>query len=399
MIRLLGSKTFFVVFLPLYAALIFSYPYFLSISSFEASIFYGDSGYLGIVTRFFCNIFGQNDFALRIFFIAVYFASLPLFYSVSKRVLKQESDARLSLVIFCLLPGSSLSALLVMKSAVIIFLSLTFIYLYGKGRFLSAFAVLGLSAVLDGAFAILFLSLIFYAIHKKDNALIFVSLLLFGLSMAMFGFDDGGRPRGYFLDTLGVYMSIFSPILFLYFVFAIYKIKPEDRPIGWYVSFWALIFSLLLSFRQKIMIYDFAPFVVLAIPFMVKTFFSSYRIRIGKNKRIYEIGFGVVLLSLVAVFTLSFFNHPLYACMDNKKAHFAYNYQVAKELARELKNMGVNECVVADSDMAIRLKFYGIKEGGHYLVGEKQLKNSKKVSIIYSGVEVTSYYVTKINTL
>lgn len=399
MIKLLGNKSFFIIFLAAYAALIFSYPHFLSVSSFEASIFYNDSGYLGIITRFFCNIFGQNDFGLRIFFIAVYFASLPLFYSVSKRVLRQESDARLSLLIFCLLPGSSLSALLVMKSSVIIFLSLAFIYLYGKGRTLLAFVVLGLSAVLDGAFAILFLSLIFYAIHKKDNALIFVALLLFGLSMAMFGFDDGGRPRGYFLDTLGVYMSIFSPILFLYFVFAIYKIKREDRPIGWYVSFWALIFSLLLSFRQKIMIYDFAPFVVLAIPFMVKTFFASYRIRIGKNKRVYEVGFSIVLLSLASVFVLSFFNRPLYACMDYKKTHFAYNYQVAKELAQELKGMGITECIVSDSDMAIRLKFYGINRGGNYTVDEKPLKNSKKVSIIYSGVEVASYYVTKINTL
>lgn len=398
MIRLFGSKNFFIAFLFCYATLIVIYPNYLSISSFEASIFYKDNSYLGYITRFFCSVFGQNDFALRAFFIITYFASLPLFYFVSKRVLKQESDARISLIIFCLLPAASLSALLVMKSAVIIFATLVFIYLYGKGRTLLSFAALALFSMIDGAFAILFLSLIFYAIHKKDNSLIAVSIALFGVSMGVFGFNDGGRPRGYFLDTLGVYMLIFSPAIFLYFVFAIYKIKPEERPIGWYISFWALIFSLLLSFRQKIMLYDFAPFVVLAVPFMVKTFFASYRIRIGKNKRVYEVGFAVLASSLIAVFALSFFNRPLYAFVGNKKTHFAYNYQVAKELAEELKSIGATECLVLDGDMAPRLKFYGINEGSDYIVGQKPLKNSKKVSIVYSNTEVATYYVTKVNT-
>jgi len=398
MIRLFGSKNFFLAFLFCYAILIAIYPNYLSISAFEAAIFYKDDGYLGHITRFFCSVFGQNDFALRAFFIIVYLASLPLFYAVSKRVLKQESDARISMIIFCLLPATSLSALLVMKSAVIIFATLVFIYLYGKERTLLSFVALAFFATIDGAFAILFLSLIFYAIHKKDNSLIAVSIALFGVSMGMFGFNDGGRPRGYFLDTLGVYMLIFSPAIFLYFVFAVYKTKPDERPIGWYISFWALIFSLLLSFRQKIMLYDFAPFVVLAVPFMVKTFFASYRIRIGKNKRVYEAGFAVLVLSLAMVSALSFFNRPLYAFIENKKTHFAYNYQVAKELAKELKAIGATECLVLDADMAPRLRFYGINEGSDYVVGQKPLKNSKKVSIVYSDTQVASYYVTKVNT-
>jgi hypothetical protein len=71
---------------------------------------------------------------------------------------------------------------------------------------------------------------------------------------------------------------------------------------------------------------------------------------------------------------------------------------VAKELADELKKIGATECLVQDREMALRLQFYGINEGSEYLVGQKPLKNSKKVSIVYSGVEVASYYVTKVNT-
>jgi len=127
------------------------------------------------------------------------------------------------LIVFCLLPASSLSALLVMKSSVVVFATLVFIYLHSSSKTLLSFLSLTLFAMLDGAFAILFLSLIFYGVSKKNNALIALNILLFGVSMSIFGFNDGGVPKSYFLDTLGVYMLIFSPLLFLYFVFSLYK--------------------------------------------------------------------------------------------------------------------------------------------------------------------------------
>lgn len=398
MIKLLGEKSVFAAFLFCYCLLILIYPNYLSISYYEATIFYSDDGYLGNIVRFFCSIFGQNDYALRGFFIFLFFGSLILFYKVSLDVVKRIEDARLATILFCLLPASGLSALLVMKSSVVIFLTLLFIYLHKRGRSWLSFAVLAISSVLDGAFAILFLSLIFYAVHKKDNPLIVVSVALFGISMTIFGFDTGGKPQSFFLDTLGIYLLVFSPFLFFYFVFAIYKTKPEDRPIGWYISFWALVFSLILSFRQKIMLYDFAPFVILAVPFMVRTFFASYRIRMGKNKRIYKIGFALLFSSLFLSFLVSFFNRPLYALIDNKSKHFAYKYQVAKELADELKSIGATECTVLDQEMALRLRFYGINRGSDYIVGQKPLKNSKKVSIVYSNSKVADFYVTKVNT-
>ena len=37
----------------------------LSISYYEAEIFYHDRGLTGIIARLSCEIFGQNDFALR----------------------------------------------------------------------------------------------------------------------------------------------------------------------------------------------------------------------------------------------------------------------------------------------------------------------------------------------
>jgi hypothetical protein len=49
--------------------------------------------------------------------------------------------------------------------------------------------------------------------------------------------------------------------------------------------------------------------------------------------------------------------------------------------------------------MALRLKFYGINHGNEYTLTKKPTPNGKKVSIVYSEVEVAVYYVTKVNVL
>ena len=399
MIKRLGSFYFLSAFVTTYVVLLLAYPSFLSISHFEADIFFNQNSYLSLITRFFCSIFGQDDFGLRIFFILLHFINVVLFYLLSKTILKKQEDINLSVIVFCLLPAANLSALLVGKSGIIIFGTILFVLLYKYKRRFAAFAFLGVLSFTDGAFAVLFLALIFYAISQKDNFLIALSVVLFGVSMGFFGFDDGGKPRGYLLDTVGVYALIFSPLLFFYFVFSLYKTPTNDRSIEWYISFWALIFSLILSLRQRIYLHDFAPFVVIAIPFMVRIFFSSYRVRIRKNKKLYDIGFWAVFLFLSLFFVASFANRPLYMFAKQPHKHFAYNYQIAKELADSLKSMGVTSCDTQDPEMALRLKFYGINHGIEYVLTKKPMPNCKKVSIIYSGAEVAVYYVTKINVL
>ena len=147
------------------------------------------------------------------------------------------------------------------------------------------------------------------------------------------------------------------------------------------------------------MLYDFAPFVVLALPIMLKSFFSSYRVRIGRNKRVYAAGFAAVLSSLIAFFVASYANRLFYMFPNYKENHFAYKYQAAKELAGELKKIGVSSCVSDNDELMLRLKFYGIERGGSWILSEKPQSGSKKVSIVYSKSVVKSYYVTKVNTI
>jgi len=72
---------------------------------------------------------------------------------------------------------------------------------------------------------------------------------------------------------------------------------------------------------------------------------------------------------------------------------------VAKELANELKNRGI-ECVNTDYKMASRLKFYGVTKCYTYMLTEKSLKyqNRESVTIRYKNRAVYKAIVTKVNT-
>jgi hypothetical protein len=213
--------------------------------------------------------------------------------------------------------------------------------------------------------------------------------------MQMYGFDVGGRPRGYFLETFGLYASIFSPILFLYFFYALYRVGlKEEKDLYWYIAFTSLGLSLLFSLRQKVNIVDFAPFVVIAIPLMVKLFLHSFRVRL-KIFRGKHILFAKVMLSvLILNFIILLFNKPLYLIIDNNKNHFAYKYHNIKELAQQLKENNITAIMTDKKNLQNRLKFYGIEYGNKYFLYQKKPEYyDKEFDIKYYNKIIKSYYL------
>ncbi len=370
----------------------------ISISANEAQIYFSGSGIVYFLSHLFTGILGQNDLALRLPFIILHIFSLFLIYKIGKLFLKRKLDRILSTAIFALLPGINSAALIVNSASLIIFLTLLFVYLYMYNYKLLSYLILLLAFFVDNAFSVLYLSLIFYAISKKDNKLLIYSLVLFGASMYMYGFDDGGKPKGYFLDTIGVYSAIFSPFLFLYYIYALYRILiKEEKNLLWYISFVALIFSLFLSLRQRVHLEDFAPFVTLAIPLMVKVFFNSYRVRLPEHRKWHKMIAIFVLLFLSINTFFIFVNKPLYSLLTNPKKHFAYKYQVVKELANELKTKNINKINMPDKNLRLRLKFYGIKNGGDEILTENKygVKKADTIKISYYGTMVGRFYIYK----
>lgn len=372
----------------------------ISISYDEANTFFNGSTFVHYLALYSTQLLGQNDFALRLPFILFHLASIILLYKIGKLFLKKRVDRIVSVAIYALLPGVNGVALLVNSGIVVIFFSLLFTYLYLKEYKVASHLVLIVALFIDNSFGIFFIALFIYALFQRKTDLLILTLILFSASMYLYGFDTGGKPKGYFVDTLGVYAIVFSPLLFLYFIYAMYRILiKEEKNLLWYISFFSLVVSLLLSLRQRLLLEDFAPFVVLSIPLMVKVFFNSYRVRLPAFRKLHTLFFAIVLIALFANTLLSFFHKPLYAVMDEPSKHFAINYDIAKELADALKSKGITKVMTKDDKMALRLKFYTIERGGDYkLTTYKEIEEGyEQIDIAYYGKVVKTFYLYRVN--
>ncbi len=371
----------------------------LSISYKEATIFFDERSFLHYLVQFSTQIFGQNDYALRAPFILLHLLSIILMYQISKFYLKRDEDRLLSVLVFVLLPGIVSSALLVNSASVVIFFTLLFIYLFLRKKENLYALLLPLLLLVDNSFIILYLALVAYGLYAKNRFIMILASLLFLVGLYMYGFTVGGKPRGYFLDTFAAYSLVFSPLLFLYFFYTMYRILVrEKKSMSWVISFSTLMISILLSFRQRIMIEDFAPFVVVSVPLMVQVFVKSYRMRLPELRRMHNVTFIIIFSFLLINFYATYFNQYFYRFLENPKKHFAYKYHIAYELAEKLHALDIHAINCNDKQMQKRLKFYKIQEGGNYKLEEHDTYHDKdSVTISYMSHPIISYNVTKIN--
>lgn len=376
----------------------------LSISYKEALNVFVNTSILSYITKVSLYLFGQNDIALRIPFIILYIFSVLLMYKITDNYFKYKSDRLISIIIFMFLPGILSASLLVNSAILVTFFTLLYLYYY-KVTNKHSYILLFIFLFIDNSFAILFLALFFYSlkdiksiedIKDKKNILIWISLLLFILSIFIYGFATDGKPRGFFLDTFAIYATIFSPLLFVYFFYSIYRvaIKEKEKSLIWYISTTALFVSLLFSLRQRVYIEDFAPYVLISLPFMLKIFFHSYRIRLKEFRKNHNIAIILVLFMLAINVILTFINKPLYLILPNPKKHFVYKYHFIKELAQELKKNDINFVSSDDKQLLLRLKFYGILQGNKYFISLNEfVEHKKRIKISYYNRDLYKVYI------
>jgi len=194
----------------------------LSISYYEANIFFNETNLLHYIIRFSTFVFGQNDLALRAPMIFMHAVGALLYYDISKDLFKKQSDKLWNMFIYLLLPGINSAGIMVDGAGLVLFLLLIFLFIYKHKRYL-AYYLLPIYVFIDASFAFMYLGFVFYAMERKDTKLLFASILLFGASMYFFGIDIGGHPKNHFLSTLGIYAAIFSPIVFIYLIYALYR--------------------------------------------------------------------------------------------------------------------------------------------------------------------------------
>ena len=368
----------------------------LSISYNEAEIFFQKHSLLGYILKLSAHFFGQNDLAVRGVMIFFHIASVVLMYKVSKFYIQLEFDRIIAVLLFVLLPGTLASALIINNAGICITLALLCIYLFHIKKKILFSLFFCLAFFIDGDFLIFYAGFFIFALYKRKPPLAWLSAILFLLTLYFFGFETNGRPSGHFIDTFGIFAAVFSPFVFIFFVYTIYRIwVKEKKDILWFIAICSFCFCMIVSVRQRLELEQFLPFCVIATPLMVRVFFNSYRVRLPKFRKGHKICTSLVMLFLVFNWSAIIFNQVFYLFLNDPTKHLTYKFDVAKELADKLKETGVQDIATEDTRLALRLKFYGIKTKSYSknLLSSADLDEKSKFSIEKMGKVVANFNI------
>ena len=308
------------------------------ITPHEAKKFYTSADLVSVLMHWGDLLF-EGFIGLRFFFILLGFLSIYLFYELSRRYFLKRTDAYLATAIFMFLPGIITASTLANVAILVLPLVLFFVLMYERGSFLVLPFVMLVLFFIHEASIIFFVALLIYSFVHKDKKLgILSSAFLIAFIYLVKGIEIGGRPSGHFIEIFGLYASIFSPLLFIYFFYAMYRILlREKKVLLWYISFTALAFSLILSIRQRVYITDFAPYVMMAIILMLDVYNHSIRVRLPQFQKRYKQAYYVIIVFLAISVSLIVFHKVTYLLMNDESNHFAKRIYEPYFLAKKLK--------------------------------------------------------------
>jgi hypothetical protein len=270
----------------------------LSISYKEADVIYFQYNFLHYFSNFFLDNFGNNIYSLKLPFLTIHIFNIFLFYLIGKKILKKQSDAILLVALYSMTPAIYSAAQIVNSSIIVIFCTLLFInsYLSNKKRLQVILLIIFL--FIDNSFLTFYLALGIYFLVNKNNKMALLSIVLFILSAYFYGFDSGGKPKGHFLDTILIYSLMFSILMFFAMFYSMYRNYIKDKKnIIWYICTIPFVSSIIISFRQKIHLEDFAPFVTISLFLVVIYYYKSIRIRLKPfQKRIKAIYYSIFIV-------------------------------------------------------------------------------------------------------
>jgi hypothetical protein len=333
----------------------------------EAKFFYTSEDLVSTLMHWGDTFLG-GFIGLRSFFVLAGFISIVLFYELSRRYFDKREDAYLATVLFMFLPGILTATTLVNVAILVLPLVLFFVLMYERGSFwILPFIMLALFFIHDASI-IFFIALLLFALVHKDKKLgISSTAFLIAFIYLSKGIAIGGGPSGHFLEIFGLYASIFSPLLFLYFFYAMYRILlREKKTLLWYISFTALAFSLFLSIRQRVVITDFAPYVMISIVLMLDVFNKSVRVRLPEFQKRYKRAFYMVIIFLGLSASLIVLHKVTYTLSHNSHKHFAKDIYEPYLLAKKLKAAEVPCYDGAQGRERYQLRYYEILPCSNY---------------------------------
>ena len=358
------SRIAFYSFYLLYAVALVYLAITLPIGPNEALVYYTtDDKVLKFLTHV-GNGWFEGGLSFRFPFVLFGLINVPLFYVMSKSYFRKDEESYFATMIFALLPGIITASVIVNIAVVVVALVLLFLIVYKRERFLwFSVIIMALLLFIHDASIIFFIGLNLFSISKRDRTLFIFSLLFAIVSVLYFNkLDIGGSPSGKFMELIGLYLALFSPLVFIYFFYALYRIwLREKKDILWYISFTAFILSILLSLRQQVIMTDFAPYVIVAIVLMMLLYQRTTQVRLPQFQKFYKLGLKIVVGSLFIVSFTIIFHQLFFSIIKDKSKHFAYPFYQAYWQVQELKEIGENCYTAKNSKRQYQLKYYGIE--------------------------------------
>ena len=357
------NRVQFFLFYTFYTVALFYLASVLPIGPNEAKLYYGDEVILYELTHLVEGWF-TTGLAFRLPFILFGLINVVLFYFMSKSYFKSEKDSYLATTIFALLPGVITSSVLVNIGVIVVTLVLLFLIVYERKNLYLEIIIMVLLLLVHDASIIFFIAIALYSALQKDRALLIASIILAVASLFISnGLKIEGRPSGEFMELFGLYMALFSPFVFIYFFYALYRIwLREEKDILWYISFTAFALSILLSLRQQVIMTDFAPYVIVAVVLMILVYHRTVEVRLPQFQKPYRLGFNFVIGSLILSALVILFHYSLFLLLEDKSKNFTYPFYRAYWQVQELKEIGQNCYTASNPKVQYQLKYYGIEE-------------------------------------
>jgi len=356
------KKQLFLLVLPLYIIAVFYLAVTTPLSPHEAKLLYASHNAASALMHW-SSEFVPGFIGLRIFFMLFGFLSIWFFYELSRRHFEKREDAYLATFIFMLLPGIITASTLANVGIVVLPFVLLFVLLYESKKMIYLPFIMLLLFFIHEASILFFVAVLLFGITHKDKKLtIAASAFLLAFVYLAKGISIGGRPTGHFAEIFGLYATVLSPLVFLYFFYTMYRILLRGKKnLIWYISFTAFAFSLLLSIRQRIYLTDFAPYILGAVVLMLDQYNLSVRVRLPQFRVWYRRGFYIVIGSLILSALVIIFHKVSYDLSSNPQKHFAKRIYQPYYLAEALRSKGIH-CYDTDNERErYQLRYYGIR--------------------------------------
>ena len=357
------SRELFYSFYFLYAVALLYLSSTLPIGPNEALVYYTTED---SVLKFLTHVgdgWIKSGLSFRFPFVLCGLLNVPLFYIMSKSYFNKEEESYFATMIFALLPGIITSSVIVNIAGVVVTLVLLFLITYEEKKLYISILLMALLLFIHDASIIFFIGLTLFSISKKDKLLFVFSLIFAIISLLFFNkLDIGGSPSGEFMELIGLYLALFSPLVFIYFFYALYRIwLREKKDILWYISFTAFMLSILLSLRQQVIMTDFAPYVIVAVVLMILVYQRTVQVRLPQFQKTYKLGLKIVVGSLFLTSFVIVFHQFFFSIVKDKSKHFTYPFYQPYWQVQELREIGENCYTSKNSKRQYQLKYYGIE--------------------------------------